>query len=159
MYSPPKLQCGPPVFNVSHLYILPRYRVTESQILVLLIWWHRANWIYSSSYGNLSCDDMYLSYLQAIMMADHSPMHGSRNLIDRYRDMRLDVDNMNYEVIITSSTSLLSFGLSQLLLTINYWLRAGATCSRRKNRACKHWLVWEYDFKVFNGETVFFFRT
>ena len=102
---------------------------------------------------------MYLSYLQAIVMADHSPVNGSRNLIDRYRDMRLDVDNMNYEVIITSSISLLSFGLSQLLLTINYWLSAGTTCSRRKNRACKHWLVREYDFKVFNGDTIFFFRT
>ena len=44
------------------------------------------------------------------MMADRLPVYGSRNLSDRYRDMRLDVDNMSYEVSIASLICLLSFG-------------------------------------------------
>jgi len=36
--------------------------------------------------------------LQALMMLDHSYLYGSRNFLDQYRDMRLDVDSMSYEV-------------------------------------------------------------
>lgn len=97
-------------------------------------------------------------YMQATMMVDRSS-HGSRNLIDQYRDMRLDIDNMSYEVITTSSIPLLSFGFSQLLLTLNYWLWAGTTCSRRKDGECKHRLVRECDIEVFNGDNIFFFKT
>lgn len=106
----------------------------------------------------ISGDDICLKYMQATMIVDRSS-HGSRNMFDHYRDMRLDIDNMSYEVITISSILLLSFGFSQLLLTSNYWLWAGTTCSRRKDRECEHWLVWECDFEVFNGDNIFFFKT
>ena len=32
-------------------------------------------------------------------MVDHSSYYGSRNVFDQYGDMRLDVDNMTYEVV------------------------------------------------------------
>ena len=32
------------------------------------------------------------------MIMDRSTFYGSRNMIDQHRDMRLDVDNMTYEV-------------------------------------------------------------
>lgn len=32
------------------------------------------------------------------MIADQSMVYGSRSLFDQHRDMRLDVDNMSYEV-------------------------------------------------------------
>ncbi|KAM3698273.1 hypothetical protein ACB098_06G176500 [Castanea mollissima] len=56
---------------------------------------------------------------EAIMMADHSPMHGSRNLIDRYRDMRLDVDNMNYEELLALGERIghVSTGLSENMIS------------------------------------------
>lgn len=33
------------------------------------------------------------------MIVDRSAMYGSRNMFDQHRDMRLDIDNMGYEVI------------------------------------------------------------
>lgn len=44
---------------------------------------------------------MELLYMQAPMMVDHSSLYGSRNLFDRYREMRLDIDSMSYEVFST----------------------------------------------------------
>lgn len=34
------------------------------------------------------------------MVVDRSAFYGSRNLFDQHRDMRLDIDNKSYEVII-----------------------------------------------------------
>lgn len=34
------------------------------------------------------------------MVVDRSAFYGSRNLFDQHRDMRLDIDNMSYEVTI-----------------------------------------------------------
>lgn len=33
------------------------------------------------------------------MIVDRSAVYGSRNILDQHRDMRLDVDNMSYEVV------------------------------------------------------------
>lgn len=33
------------------------------------------------------------------MAVDRVPLYGSRNMMDQHRDMRMDVDNMSYEVI------------------------------------------------------------
>ena len=51
---------------------------------------------------------------------DRSALYGSRNLYDQHRDMRLDIDNMSYEVIISLP---LRFTLSHYLFSINqnYW--------------------------------------
>lgn len=32
------------------------------------------------------------------MVVDRSAFYGSRNMFDQHRDMRLDIDNMTYEV-------------------------------------------------------------
>lgn len=32
------------------------------------------------------------------MIVDRSGIYGSRSLFDQHRDMRLDIDNMSYEV-------------------------------------------------------------
>ena len=40
----------------------------------------------------------FLQLLQDVFMLDHPVFHGVADLHDRYRDMRLDVDNMSYEV-------------------------------------------------------------
>lgn len=37
---------------------------------------------------------------EALMMLDHSYLYGSRNFLDQYRDMRLDVDSMSYEELL-----------------------------------------------------------
>ena len=47
--------------------------------------------------------------LQGFMIVDRSALYGSRNMLDQHRDMRLDIDNMSYEVIywvLVSSTTL-----------------------------------------------------
>jgi len=36
------------------------------------------------------------------MIVDQSSLYGSRSLFDQHRDMRLDVDNMSYEVVFSS---------------------------------------------------------
>lgn len=37
------------------------------------------------------------------MIVDRPSMYGSRNMFDQHRDMRMDIDNMSYEVIIRAS--------------------------------------------------------
>lgn len=34
------------------------------------------------------------------MIVDRTSLNGSRNMLDQHRDMRMDIDNMSYEVII-----------------------------------------------------------
>ena len=43
------------------------------------------------------------------MIVDRSAFYGSRNMLDQHREMRLDVDNMSYEVIIRIPASFPSF--------------------------------------------------
>lgn len=49
--------------------------------------------------SNYLCYLFIIMNLQALLMGDGSNIYGSRNLFDQYRDMRLDIDNMSYEVI------------------------------------------------------------
>lgn len=37
------------------------------------------------------------------MIVDRGIPHGSRSMVDQHRDMRMDIDNMSYEVIIIDS--------------------------------------------------------
>ena len=37
------------------------------------------------------------------MIVDRTSLYGSRNIFDQHRDMRMDIDNMSYEVILTGS--------------------------------------------------------
>ena len=57
--------------------------------------------------------------LQGFMAVDRPVFHGSRNMLDHHRDMRLDIDNMSYEVT--------SIFLSE---------QKGAPSTRRKDRKC-----------------------
>ncbi|KAF9590952.1 hypothetical protein IFM89_000497 [Coptis chinensis] len=52
---------------------------------------------------------------EGLMMVDHSALYGARNLLDRHRDMRLDVDNMSYEELLALGERIgnVSTGLSQ----------------------------------------------
>ncbi|XP_042952427.1 probable E3 ubiquitin-protein ligase RHG1A isoform X3 [Carya illinoinensis] len=52
---------------------------------------------------------------EALMMVDHPPIYGSRNLFDQYRDMRLDIDNMSYEELLALGERMgnVSTGLSE----------------------------------------------
>lgn len=43
----------------------------------------------------------YASLCQDVMILDQSVLFGVADIHDRHRDMRLDVDNMSYEVIDT----------------------------------------------------------
>lgn len=43
------------------------------------------------------------------MIVDRSAVYGSRNILDQHRDMRLDVDNMSYEVVSAAFLSIFSF--------------------------------------------------
>jgi len=49
--------------------------------------------------------------LQGLMIVDRSGFYGSRNHVDQHRDMRLDIDDMSYEVsdifILTYTTYIL----------------------------------------------------
>lgn len=45
--------------------------------------------------------------LQGFMIVDRTSLYGSRNMLDQHRDMRMDIDNMGYEVIIIVSFQLL----------------------------------------------------
>lgn len=54
-------------------------------------------------------------------MVDRSSFYGSRHLFDHYGDMRLDVDNMTYEVCCNLiDPCVFSFGQFQLKLTENF---------------------------------------
>lgn len=47
--------------------------------------------------------------MQAVIMVDSSSLYGSRNLFDQYGDMRLDIDDMSYEVTMFTLIPLLPF--------------------------------------------------
>lgn len=36
------------------------------------------------------------------MIVERASLYGSRNMLDQHRDMRLDIDNMSYEVVYLS---------------------------------------------------------
>lgn len=42
----------------------------------------------------------YVSAFQGVIVTDHSSFHGSRAMVDQHRDMRLDIDEMSYEVLL-----------------------------------------------------------
>lgn len=48
------------------------------------------------------------------MVVERASVYGSRNMLDQHRDMRMDVDNMSYEVII----NLPLFLVLQLILSL-----------------------------------------
>jgi len=78
------------------------------------------------------------------MILDHSVFAGIADMHDRHRDMRLDVDNMSYEVINTCFKVLLCVLLVPLLMRVSYCVTSmnvtGATCFGRTHWKCEHWL-------------------
>lgn len=54
------------------------------------------------------------------MVVDHHLQHGSRHMIDHHRDMRLDIDDMTYEVHFTKHSSLFKPYIVKSLVTDIY---------------------------------------
>lgn len=70
--------------------------------------------------------------------------YDSRNLFDQHRDMRLDIDNMSYEVDIFIPFCCLSCSYSKLsgfssksgLINLVVWIGLGAACFGREDWEC-----------------------
>lgn len=54
------------------------------------------------------------------MIVDCASQYGSPNIYDQHRDMRMDIDNMSYEVIIFVSCFFFFFLKSFVSCVINY---------------------------------------
>lgn len=63
-------------------------------------WWRRTIIVFLFPPPAISADCEEVLSFQGFMIVDRSALYGSRNTVDQHRDMRLDVDNMSYEVII-----------------------------------------------------------
>ncbi|KAF5947977.1 hypothetical protein HYC85_013934 [Camellia sinensis] len=76
-----------------------------------------------ASYSELGCAITALPVLDRakdLMMMDHSSFYASsRNLLDQYRDMRLDIDNMSYEELLALGERMgnVSTGLSEDMIS------------------------------------------
>lgn len=68
--------------------------------------------------------------------------------------MRLDIDNMTYEVRLITRISSYCFLFSSFFCWLGNWMWTGATCFRRKNWECQHRTVWRCDVKIFHGDDV-----
>ena len=62
--------------------------------------------------------------LQGFMIVDRSALYGSRNMFDQHREMRLDIDNMSYEVIYLFFPEILHF--------------TGTSCTMGNDCECEH---------------------
>lgn len=103
----------------------------------------------------------FLVILQGFMIVDRT-LYGSRSMLDQHRDMRLDIDNMTYEVIIIVQV-LISFGLlcrnCWILKGLEWLTRAGITGARRKDWECEHGIVRGFDIQEFDRNNLLFSRS
>lgn len=111
-----------------------------------------------------------MASFQGIVVMDHSSYYGSRSMIDQHRDMRLDIDNMSYEVPVIFLCLHFSLPSSICLLVFldccfhNFmpyckkltW--AGTHSPRREDRKCQHWVVRWFDFKEPDWVNLLFVR-
>lgn len=72
--------------------------------------------------------------------------------LDPHRDMRLDIDNMSYEVIESNSLCMLYF--FGLVLSFKLSLFIGIAYIGRKDRQCQHWFVQEETFRLFESAEI-----
>lgn len=87
---------------MNHLNNHPLPHRTHTQITILQIYGVSISINkYSSMFIIVAQIRTFLFNLQGFMIVDRSPLYGSRGMLDQHRDMRLDIDNMTYEVIIT----------------------------------------------------------
>ena len=98
--------------------------------------------------------------LQGFMIVDRSALYGSRNMLDQHRDMRLDIDNMSYEVIywvLVSSTTLflllLCFSPPEILCC------TGTSCTWGKDWECEHGSLWRFNIQVCDRNNLLFIRS
>ena len=47
--------------------------------------------------------NLFTICLQGFVIVDRALQYGTRSMVDQHRDMRMDIDNMSYEVIIIDS--------------------------------------------------------
>jgi hypothetical protein len=75
---------------------------------------------------------------EGFMIVDRSALYGSRNMFDQHREMRLDIDNMSYEVIYRVLVSSTFFLLLLCLFFPEILHCTGTSCSRGKDWECEH---------------------
>lgn len=88
-------------------------------------------------------------------MLDQSVLFGVPDLHDRHRDMRLDVDNMSYEVILLLQYSVLC--IDRFFYECSVWKISGIAGVGRTHRECKHWIDRGNHFEVPEAEEVCFY--
>lgn len=80
---------------------------------------------------------------QGFMAVDHQQHYGSRNMHDHHRDLRLDIDDMTYEV----NYRTLGFSDPQIAKCLstdvfwNGWHYPGPSWSWWKDWECEHWSI------------------
>lgn len=97
---------------------------------------------------------------QGFMIVERASLYGSRNILDQHRDMRMDVDNMSYEVWLLLP---IMFLLSVLILfylkciKIFYWSDSlGTSCTWGEDWPGEHRIVWGCAFQVFDRNNILF---
>ena len=90
-------------------------------------------------------------FCQDVMILDQSVFFGVADIHDRHRDMRLDVDNMSYEVNFTKNWSthfILFFCLLLILIVIQYIIGIiGVIGTGRAHWKCQHGIEWRNNIK------------
>lgn len=89
---------------------------------------------------------------QALLMDDVSNVYGSRNLFDRYGDMRLDVDNMSYEELLALGERIgsVNTGLSEDVISDCLNIATYASDENQEDASCSICLE-EYKNEEENG--------
>lgn len=65
---------------------------------------------------------LVLMFLQGFMIVDRTSLYG-RNMLDQHREMRMDIDNMSYEVIIVFSLLIMNIMCCKKIVNhLNVWL-------------------------------------
>lgn len=81
------------------------------------------------------------------MFFDPFIYQGMADMQDRHRDMRLDVDNMSYEVQKGKFFSIHNFTRNCFLLIVRIRM-SGTAGIGRTHRRCEHWTKWRHHFEV-----------
>lgn len=97
--------------------------------------------------------------LQGFMIVDRSALYGSRNMFDQHREMRLDIDNMSYEVIYRVLVSSTFFLLLLCLFFPEILHCTGTSCTRGKDWECEHRSLWRINIQEFDRNNLLFVRS
>lgn len=89
------------------------------------------------------------------MVVDRQPhYYGSRNMLDHHRDMRLDIDNMSYEVNSQTLVCLKPHIDKTKNLVTDIYNHPGTPCSWRKDWECQHWSIGQRNLQLRGSDNV-----